>query len=66
MRLEHDVAWADSRNVRIDTISSKNIESNFQNVLLKKLLAQLGDQTDIFWKFYLPAEHGCPQLSGEC
>ena len=30
--------------------------NNFQNVLFKKFLAQLGDQRDIFWKFYLTAD----------
>ena len=29
---------------------------NFQNLLFKKLLAQSGDQTDIFWEFYLPTD----------
>ena len=33
----------------------KNIY-NFQNLLFRKLLAQLGNQTDIFWKFYSPAD----------
>ena len=42
--------------IRIDTILSKNIQNNFQSLLLKKLLAQLGDQTDVYWKFYLPAD----------
>ena len=28
----------------------------FQNLLFKKLLAQSGDQTDIFWRFYSPAD----------
>ena len=42
--------------IRIDTILSKNICNNFQNLLFKKLLAQSGDQTDIFRKFYLPAD----------
>ena len=42
--------------IRIDTILSKNIWNNFQNLLFKKLLTQSGDQTDIFWKFYLSIE----------
>ena len=42
--------------IRIDTILSKNIQNTFQNLLFKKLLAQSGDQTDIFWKFYSPAD----------
>ena len=42
--------------IRIDTILSNNIQNNFQNLLFKKLLAQLGDQTDIFWKFYSSAD----------
>ena len=37
------------------TILSKNTQNNFQNLLFKKLLAQSGDQTDIFWKFFSPA-----------
>ena len=41
---------------KIDTILSKNIYNNFQNLLLKKLLAQLDNQTDISSKFYLPAD----------
>ena len=41
--------------IRIDIILSNNICNNFQNLLFRKLLAQLGDQTDIYWKFYLPA-----------
>ena len=32
------------------------VKQNFQNLLFKKLLAQSGDQTDIFSKFYLPAD----------
>ena len=39
-----------------DTILSKNIYNNFYYLLFRKLLAQLGDQTDIFWKFYSPSE----------
>ena len=35
---------------------SKNIYNNFQNLLFKMLLAQSGNQTDIFWKFYSPAD----------
>ena len=42
--------------IRIDTNLSKNIQNNFQNLLFKKLLAQSGGQTDIFWKFYSPAD----------
>ena len=38
------------------TILSKNIQNNFQNLFLKKLLKQLGNQTNIFWKFYLFAD----------
>ena len=30
--------------------------NSFQNLLFQKLLAQSGDQTDIFWKFYSPAD----------
>ena len=66
MRLKHDAAsfWeeqADSRRVPkrkelLHTILSKNIYNNFQNWLLMKLLAQSGDQTDIFWKFYSPTD----------
>ena len=38
----------------------------FQNLLFKKLLAQSGDQTDIFWKFYLPAvTHWLPKTVGQ-
>ena len=42
--------------IRIDTILSKNIYNNFQNLLFRKLLTQWGNQTDICWKFYLPAD----------
>ena len=42
--------------IRIDTILSKNFQNNFQNLLFKKSLSQLGKQTDIFWKFYSPAD----------
>ena len=42
--------------IRINTILSKNIYNDFQNMLFRKLLIQLHDQTDIFWKFYLPAD----------
>ena len=38
--------------IRIDTILSKNIDNNFLNLLLEKLLDQMGNQTDIFRKFY--------------
>ena len=31
--------------IRIDTILSKNIWNHFQNLLIKKLLAQMDDQT---------------------
>ena len=41
--------------IRTDTILSINIWNNFQNLLFK-LLAQLGDQTDVFWKFYSPTD----------
>ena len=34
----------------------KNISNNFQNLLFRKLLSQLGNQADIFWKFYSPAD----------
>ena len=55
------------RLIRIDTILSKYIQNNFQNLLFKKLLAQLGDQTDIFCNFYLPVDtFGCTKASGEC
>ena len=30
--------------------------NNFQNLLFRKLLAQSGNQTDIFWKFYSPTD----------
>ena len=43
-------------SIRTDTILPKFIYNDFQNLLLKKLLTQSGDQTDIFWKFYLPAD----------
>ena len=33
--------------IRIDTILSKNIWNHFQNLLIKKLLAQMDDQTHI-------------------
>ena len=42
--------------IRIYTILSKNIWNNFQNLLFKNFLTQSGDQTDIFWKFYLSVE----------
>ena len=42
--------------IRIDTILSKNIYNNFQNLLFRKLLTQSGNQTYIFWKFYVPAD----------
>ena len=42
--------------IRIDTILSKNILNNFQNLLLMKLLAQSCNQTDIFWRFFPPAD----------
>ena len=35
---------------------SKNILNNLENWLFKKLLAQSGNQTDIFWKFYSSAD----------
>ena len=34
----------------------KNIYNSFQNLLFRKLLSQLGNQTDIFWKFYSPTD----------
>ena len=40
----------------VDTILSKNVYNNFQNLLFKKLLTQSGDETDMFWKFYMPAD----------
>ena len=51
--------------IRIDTILSKNIYNNFWNLLFRKLLTQSGDHTDIFWKFYSPADILCPKPSGE-
>ena len=42
--------------IRIDTILSKSNQNSFQNLLFKKLLAQLDDQTDIFWTFDSPAD----------
>ena len=42
--------------IRIDTILSKTIYNNFQNLLFRKLPAQSGNQTDIFWKFYSSAD----------
>ena len=33
-----------------------NIQNNFQTLLFKKLLAQSGDQTDVFLKFYTPTD----------
>ena len=42
--------------IRIDTILSKNVYNNFQNLLFRKLVAQSGNQTDIIWKFYVPAD----------
>ena len=42
--------------IKIDTILSKNIYDNFQNLLFKKLLVWSGDQTDIFGKFYSTAD----------
>ena len=53
--------------IRIDTILSKNIKNKFQNLLFKKLFTQLGDQADIFWKFYLPADTlWLPKTVGKC
>ena len=43
-------------SIRIDTILSKYRQNNFQNLLFKKFLAQLGNQRDKFWKLYLPAD----------
>ena len=42
--------------IRIYTILSKNIYNNFENLFFNKLIAQPGDQTDIFWKFYSTAD----------
>ena len=45
--------------MKIDTILSilsNDIWDSFQNLLFKKLLTQSRDQTDIFWKFYSPAD----------
>ena len=44
------------RLIRIDTILSKNVQNNLQNLLFKKWHTQPGNQTDIFWNFYLPAD----------
>ena len=33
-----------------------NIQKNFQTLLFKKLLAQSGDQTDVFLQFYSPTD----------
>ena len=43
--------------IRIDTILSKNIWNNFQNLLFKKLLTQSGNQRDIFWRHTLVAQN---------
>ena len=42
--------------IRIDTILSENMQNSFQNLPFKKLLAQSGDQEDIFRKCYSPAD----------
>ena len=42
--------------IRIDTILSKYIYNKVQNLLLRKLLAQSGDQTDMFCNFYSPTD----------
>ena len=52
--------------IRTDTILSKNIQNNFQNLLFKKLLAQSGDQTDILQKFYSPADTLWSPKTVEC
>ena len=52
--------------IRIDTILSKNVSNNFQNLLFRKLLAQSGNQTDIFWRFFSPADILClPKTIGQ-
>ena len=52
--------------IRTDTILSRNMQNNFQNLLLKKLLTQSGDQT-YFGNFTCRQTHfGYPKLSGEC
>ena len=52
--------------IRIDTISSKNIYNNFQNLLFSKLLTQLNDQT-CFGNFTcLQTFFGHSKLLGEC
>ena len=52
--------------IRIDTILSKNIQNNFQNLLFTKLLTQSGDQT-FFEDFTRPQTHfSRPKPSGEC
>ena len=45
--------------LRIDSMLSKNIQNNFQNLLFKKLVAHFGDQTDKSWEFYSPADTLC-------
>ena len=53
--------------IRIDTILSKSIQKKFQNLLFKKLLSQLGDQTDIFRNFTCLQTHfGYVKPWGEC
>ena len=53
--------------IRINTILSKDIQNNSQNFFFRTLLAQSGDQTDIFWIFTcLQTRFGCPKPWGEC
>ena len=42
--------------IRTDTILSKNIQNDFQNFLLKKLLGESGKLKDIFWTFFSSAD----------
>ena len=42
--------------IRTDTILPKNIQNDFQNFLLKKLLGESGKQKDIFWTFFSSAD----------
>ena len=43
--------------MRIDTILSKNIWNKFQDLLFKKLLAQLGDQNRYILDILLACRH---------
>ena len=71
MRLKHDVVWNEKKYcscciilIRIETILSKNIKNNFQNLLFKKLLAKLGNH---ILEVLLACRHfGRPKLSDEC